>query len=112
MGPNGDICVSALKKDWAPTMGLRHVLTVVRCLLIHPNPDSALNEEAGRLLNEDHEAFSKMARLQTEIHAGGCTPGGSQSGSGGRSADGPASKKGKVEQKKKKAQKKKSLKRL
>jgi len=22
VGPNGDICVSALKKDWAPTMGL------------------------------------------------------------------------------------------
>ena len=31
-------------------MGLRDVLLVVRCLLIEPNPDSALNEEAGRLL--------------------------------------------------------------
>lgn len=27
--------------------GLRHVLTVIRCLLIEPNPDSALNDEAG-----------------------------------------------------------------
>ena len=27
-------------------MGLRHVLVVIRCLLIEPFPESALNEEA------------------------------------------------------------------
>ena len=37
-------------QDWTPQTGLKHVLVVVRCLLIEPNPDSALNEEAGRLL--------------------------------------------------------------
>jgi ubiquitin-conjugating enzyme E2 S len=44
---DGEICVNVLKRDWAPALGLRHVLCVVRCLLIDPNPESALNEEAG-----------------------------------------------------------------
>lgn len=29
-------------------------MQVVRCLLIEPNPESALNEEAGRLFMEDY----------------------------------------------------------
>lgn len=28
---NGEICVNTLKKDWNPSLGLRHVLSV-RCL--------------------------------------------------------------------------------
>lgn len=27
---NGEICVNTLKKDWKPTLGLRHVLLVSR----------------------------------------------------------------------------------
>eukprot|EP00887_Chlorella_sp_A99_P004687 scaffold4.g4687.t1 len=65
----GEICVNVLKRDWAPDVGLRHVLTVVRCLLVEPNPDSALNDEAGKLLNEGFEEFAKKARLMTSIHA-------------------------------------------
>jgi hypothetical protein len=38
-------------------------------LLIEPNPESALNEEAGRLFMEDYEAYSQRARLMTSIHA-------------------------------------------
>lgn len=65
----GEICVNVLKRDWKPDMGLRHVLLVIRCLLIQPFPDSALNEEAGRLIMEDYEEFCKHARLMTSIHA-------------------------------------------
>jgi len=43
----GEICVNVLKRDWARDLGLRHVLLVVRCLLVEPFPESALNEEAG-----------------------------------------------------------------
>lgn len=50
-------------------MGLRHVLVVIRCLLIEPFPESALNEEAGRLLMEDYETYAAHARLMTSIHA-------------------------------------------
>lgn len=66
---DGDICVNVLKRDWRPDLGLRHILTVIRCLLIEPNPESALNEEAGKLLLESFEDFAKKARLMTEIHA-------------------------------------------
>lgn len=65
----GEICVNVLKKDWTEDMGLRHVLVVIRCLLIEPFPESALNEEAGRLLMEDYEAYASHARLMTSIHA-------------------------------------------
>ncbi|KFH65024.1 ubiquitin-conjugating enzyme E2 S [Podila verticillata NRRL 6337] len=65
----GDVCVSTLKKDWKPDLGLRHILLVVKCLLIVPNPESALNEEAGRQLLEKYDDYAKHARLMTEIHA-------------------------------------------
>ena len=35
---------------------------VVRCLLIEPFPESALNEDAGKLLMEDYEAYSRHAK--------------------------------------------------
>ena len=34
----GEICVNVLKRDWKSDMGLRHVLVIVRCLLIEPFP--------------------------------------------------------------------------
>jgi hypothetical protein len=37
--------------------------------LIDPNPTSALNEEAGKLLLEDYPAYCSHARLFTEVHA-------------------------------------------
>jgi ubiquitin-conjugating enzyme E2 S len=46
-----------------------HLVQVVRCLLIEPNPESALNEEAGRLLLEDYKTFFQRALMMTSIHA-------------------------------------------
>ncbi|WCJ28663.1 Ubiquitin-conjugating enzyme E2 S [Euphorbia peplus] len=66
---NGEICVNTLKKDWSPSLGLRHVLVVVRCLLIEPFPESALNEQAGKMLLDDYEEYARHARLYTAIHA-------------------------------------------
>ncbi|XP_071723200.1 ubiquitin-conjugating enzyme E2 22-like [Rutidosis leptorrhynchoides] len=66
---NGEICVNTLKKDWNPTLGLRHVLIVVRCLLIEPFPESALNEQAGKMLLENYDEYARHARLYTSIHA-------------------------------------------
>ncbi|KAG8647419.1 ubiquitin-conjugating enzyme E2 22 [Manihot esculenta] len=66
---NGEICVNTLKKDWNPNLGLRHVLIVVRCLLIEPFPESALNEQAGKMLLENYEEYARHARLYTGIHA-------------------------------------------
>ncbi|KAG1665473.1 hypothetical protein FOA52_007605 [Chlamydomonas sp. UWO 241] len=65
----GEICVNVLKKDWTAETGIRQVLMVVRCLLIEPFPESALNEEAGKLLLEQYAEYFKHARLMTSIHA-------------------------------------------
>lgn len=38
-------------------------------MLINPNPESALNEEAGKLLLDNYNEFFQRAKLMTEIHA-------------------------------------------
>jgi len=66
----GEICVNTLKKDWDPTnWSLQHIFEVIRCLLIVPFPESALNEEAGKAFMEDYEEYAKHARLITELYA-------------------------------------------
>ena len=62
-------CVNTLKKDWKSDLGLRHVLLTIKCLLIVPNPESALNEEAGKLLLERYDDYCARAKLYTDIHA-------------------------------------------
>ena len=69
MAPNGDICVNTLKKDWSPETTLKHVLQVIRCLLIVPFPESSLNDEAGKLFMESFEEFARRARIMTDVHA-------------------------------------------
>lgn len=65
----GDICVNTLKKDWNPDLTLKHVLQVIRCLLIVPFPESSLNDEAGKLFMDSYEEYSRRARIMTEVHA-------------------------------------------
>ena len=65
----GGVCVETLKRDWDAKLTLRDILVVISCLLIQPNPDSALNAEAGALIQEDYAAFERRARLMTGIHA-------------------------------------------
>ena len=66
---NGDICVNTLKKDWKSTHGIQHILQVIRCLLIVPFPESALNAEASKMFLESYDDYAKRARLLTSIHA-------------------------------------------
>jgi ubiquitin-conjugating enzyme E2 S len=65
----GVVCVETLKRDWTSTLKLRDVLVTISCLLIQPNPASALNEAAGKLASEDWEGFCRRAKLMTGIHA-------------------------------------------
>jgi ubiquitin-conjugating enzyme E2 S len=65
----GEICVNTLKKDWKSKYGIEHILVTVKCLLIYPNPESALDEEAGKLLLEDYGSYCSRARLITSVHA-------------------------------------------
>jgi len=117
----GEICVNTLKKDWKEDLGIKHILLTIKCLMIVPNPESSLNEDASRLLLENYDDYFKHAKLWTSIHAPktGVVDASSASSSS-LSSDTPASpakptvqdkEKEKVE-KKKVEQKKKSLKRL
>lgn len=69
VGRNGEICVNTLKKDWTQDLGIKHILLTIKCLLIAPNPESALNEEAGKMLLEQYDDYCKRAKMMTEIHA-------------------------------------------
>lgn len=64
----GAICVNTLKKDWVITTTFSHVLSVIRCLLIVPFPESSLNDEAGKLFMESYDEYSKRAFLMADIH--------------------------------------------
>lgn len=64
------MCVDTLKRDWSDKLRLRDVLVTISCLLIQPNPASALNAEAGKLAAEDWNGFCRRARLMAGIHAG------------------------------------------
>lgn len=66
---NGEICVSTLKKDWNSTFGIEHILTVIKCLLISPNPDSALDAEAAQMLQQAYDEYASTASMWTRIHA-------------------------------------------
>jgi len=65
----GEICVNTLKKDWKSSYGIGHILVTVKCLLIYPNPESALDEEAGKLLLENYDSYCDRAKLITNVHA-------------------------------------------
>lgn len=62
--------METLKRDWDNKLTLRDVLITISCLLIQPNPDSALNAEAGALIQESYDAFARRAKLMTSINAG------------------------------------------
>ncbi|KAI0920289.1 hypothetical protein AcV5_010070 [Taiwanofungus camphoratus] len=66
---SGEICVNTLKKDWQSSYGIGHILVTVKCLLIYPNPESALDEEAGKLLLENYDSYYERAKLITSVHA-------------------------------------------
>ena len=42
---------------------------MIRCLLINPWPDSALNEEAGKMIYENYDQYVTMAKMYTNLYA-------------------------------------------
>lgn len=68
--------------------------------MIVPNPESALNEEAGKMLLERYDDYCERARMMTEIHARppkstkeGLEDPQSSTGSSASKGDGPIAKK-------------------
>ena len=66
----GDICVNILKKDWNPnSWSLYNIFEIIKCLLIVPFPQSALNEDAGKMFMDDYNEYVKIAKIYTNIYA-------------------------------------------
>lgn len=88
----GEICLNILKKDWKPELGLRDVLLTIKSLMIYPNPESALNETAGKLMLEAFDEYASRAALMTSIHAMPRAAASEEEGKGGAApaADTPA----------------------
>ncbi|KAL9178864.1 hypothetical protein ACHAXT_011837, partial [Thalassiosira profunda] len=94
----GAICVNTLKKDWTATTSLSHVLTVIRCLMIVPFPESSLNDEAGKNFMESYDEYARRARLLAGVHgltswSSAAAGGGKSEGLEGKDSDGEGSKK-------------------
>ena len=69
----GAVCLETLKRDWDPKLTLGDILITINCLLLQPNPSSALNAEAGMLLEQGDDgwtAFERRAKFMTKLHAG------------------------------------------
>lgn len=93
--------MNTLKKDWTPDVTIKHILAVIRCLLIIPFPESSLNDEAGKLFMDSYDEFARRAKIMTEVHAMSEAP--EKVGGGCAEADMETSKAKKAKETKKKA---------
>ena len=63
---NGAVCLNILRSppngDWKPSINLPNVILCIHNLLSYPNPQDPLNYEAGKLYDEDKDAFNLRAR--------------------------------------------------
>ena len=65
----GEICADIYEKDWAPTKKMQDVFNIIRTMLLSPNLETPLNEEAGKLCRESKDEFFKRASEHTAKNA-------------------------------------------
>jgi ubiquitin-protein ligase len=65
---DGSICIESLN-NWTSSTKMKEVLYSIYCLLITPNPDSYLNEDAALLLKKDRDAFKSRANQDVRLYA-------------------------------------------
>ena len=63
------MCQYIKKRDWDPNnQSLSNLFQVIKCLLIIPFPQSALNEEAAKLYMEEYDEFVKITKMMTSVY--------------------------------------------
>ena len=81
----GRICLDTLKMQpqgsWAPSVNMSTLLTTIRLLMAHPNPDDGLMPDITELYRRDPAQFARNALASTRRHA--CGDGGDGGGGGG-----------------------------
>ncbi len=63
---DGGICMDTMKNMWKPIYTAGMILQSVQSLLSDPNPDSAANPEAAKLLTADPRAYRRRIRVCAE----------------------------------------------
>ena len=57
---SGSICLNTLNQTWSPIYNLTHIYNIfIPQLLMYPNPDDPLNEEAANLYNNDQVLYKQ-----------------------------------------------------
>ncbi|KAG5505423.1 hypothetical protein GH5_03443 [Leishmania sp. Ghana 2012 LV757] len=63
---DGNICMDTLKSSWQSSLNLEALLISIQSLLSDPNPLSAANGAAARLLTENRSAYDERIRALVE----------------------------------------------
>ncbi|KAG5479061.1 hypothetical protein LSCM1_02905 [Leishmania martiniquensis] len=63
---DGNICMDTLKSSWQSSLNLEALLISIQSLLSDPNPLSAANGAAARLLTENRSAYDEKIRALVE----------------------------------------------
>ena len=57
---SGSICLNTLNETWTPIYNLSHIYNIfIPQLLLYPNPEDPLNEEAARLFKENQIVYKE-----------------------------------------------------
>jgi ubiquitin-conjugating enzyme E2 H len=60
---SGSVCLDVLNQTWSPIYDLVNVFEFfLPQLLLHPNPEDPLNEEAGALMTQDRDAYDQKVK--------------------------------------------------
>ena len=59
----GNVCLNILREDWNPVLTVNAIVYGLQYLLIEPNPEDALNNEAAHALQFDRRLFEQMVQL-------------------------------------------------
>jgi ubiquitin-conjugating enzyme E2 B len=59
---DGNICMDTLKSSWQSSLNVESLLISIQSLLCDPNPNSAANGAAARLLTENRSAYDEKIR--------------------------------------------------
>lgn len=65
----GNVCLNILREDWKPVLSISAVVYGLQFLLLEPNPDDPLNEDAALCLQIDKELFQD--RVNRSMRRGG-----------------------------------------
>ncbi|XP_034248994.1 SUMO-conjugating enzyme UBC9-like [Thrips palmi] len=72
VSPNdGKICVDRLAESWSPSITLKGSCRIISMLLSEPNPNSPLNTDAARMMEDDEEMYNRTVLVWTKHFANG-----------------------------------------